>query len=428
MCLKGFCFQAGDGARRLLSACLLLAVAASAQGAKENANLPTASEIDAVMQSLSAITGFQIRKQLPFQLVTRDEVNKFLKDQIRHSVKPEELRAEETTLKKFGFVPPDFDLQKTTIELLTEQAAAFYDFHRKKLFISDWATQNMRETALVHELAHALADQNFPIQKFLGSGGGNDDSEQSLARESVVEGQASWLMIEYAVRQSGKTLKDPATAAEYLKDQPDTGDDNAWPVFSKAPLYIRRTLMFPYEDGERFQQAIFLKEGSAAFARVFDQPPASTAQVIHPDRYFAKVASTTPELPKPIRHAKAFVTGSVGELDQRILLEQYLDSGSAESLAPRLRGASYRIDENKRDRRQMLLYVSEWEDAAAAGLYFNAYQRVLRGKWKQLEVTSQDATQFSGKCEDGYFSVTLKGTKVFSEEGFAAPLTSGAGV
>ena len=76
----------------------------------------------------------------------------------------------------------------------------------------------------------------------------------------------------------------------------------------------------------------------------------------------------------------------------------------------------------------MLLYVSEWEDAAAAGLYFNAYQRVLRGKWKQLEVTSQDATQFSGKCEDGYFSVTLKGTKVFSEEGFAAPLTSGAGV
>jgi hypothetical protein len=312
------------------------------------------------------------------------------------------------------------------IDLLTEQAAAFYDFHRKKLFISDWATQNMRETALVHELAHALADQNFPIQKFLS--GDRDDSEQSLARESVVEGQASWLMIEYAVRQAGKTLKDPETANEYLKDQTDSGDDSAWPVFSKAPLYIRRTLMFPYEDGEKFQQAIFLKEGDAAFSRVFNQPPSSTAQIIHPDRYFAKVMSTSPQLPKPIRHAKAFVTGSVGELDQRILLEQYLDTGSASSLAPKLRGGTYRIDEAKRDRRQMLLYISEWEDAASAGQYFDAYRRILQGKWKRMEITSQNSTQFSGKCEDGYFSVTLKGTTVLSEEGFAAPVISGSGV
>jgi hypothetical protein len=181
----------------------------------------------------------------------------------------------------------------------------------------------------VHELAHALADQNFPIQKFLSEN--SEDSEQSLARETVVEGQASWLMIEYGARRSGRTLKDPETASDLLRDQPDNAtDDSAYPVFSKAPLYIRRTLMFPYEEGEKFQQAVFLKEGKGAFARLFDQPPVSTAQVIHPDRYFAKIASTTPELPKPIRHAKAFVGGSVGELDQRILLQQYIDTYSAD--------------------------------------------------------------------------------------------------
>ena len=248
----------------------------------------------------------------------------------------------------------------------------------------------------------------------------NDDSEQSLARETVVEGQASWLMIEYGAREAGRTLKDPQTASELLRDQSDS-DDSAYPVFSKAPLYIRRTLMFPYEEGEKFQQAVFLKEGKAAFSRLFDQPPVSTAQVLHPDRYFAKVASTTPELPKPIRHAKSFVGGSVGELDQRILLQQYLDAASAEALAPKLKGATYRIDEMKPDRRQMLIYVSEWEDEKSAAQYFEAYQRVLRGKWKQLEVTSQNPGLFSGKCEDGYFSVTLKGTRVLSSEGFAAP-------
>ena len=54
----------------------------------------------------------------------------------------------------------------------------------------------------MHELAHALADQNFPIQKFLSEN--SEDSEQSLARETVVEGQASWLMIEYGARRAGR--------------------------------------------------------------------------------------------------------------------------------------------------------------------------------------------------------------------------------
>ena len=52
--------------------------------------------------------------------------------------------------------------------------------------------KDRQSEALVHELGHALADQNFPIEKFLGKN--SEDSEESLARESVVEGQAEWLL------------------------------------------------------------------------------------------------------------------------------------------------------------------------------------------------------------------------------------------
>src|ERR1051326_8457709 len=154
---------------RLATAVLLVAVWPVPFAASQS-KVPTAEEIDSVLNELSKITGFRIRKQLPFALISRDQVNEYLKEQIKQSVKPDEIRAEEMTLKKFGFAPPDFDLKQTTIELLTEQAAAFYDFKRKKLFISDWATVNMRDVALIHELAHALADQNFPIRKFIGKG------------------------------------------------------------------------------------------------------------------------------------------------------------------------------------------------------------------------------------------------------------------
>jgi hypothetical protein len=380
--------------------------------------IPTAAEIDSVLRELSAVTGFRVRRQLPFELITRDEVNKYLKEQIRQSVKPDEIRAEEVTLKKFGFAPADFDLKQTTIDLLTEQAAAFYDFHRKKLFISDWATVNMRDAALIHELAHALADQNFPIQKYLSKA--NNDSEASLAREAVVEGQASWLMLEVTARRGGRSLADPDTARELMAVDSDASD-SSYPVFNEAPLYLRRTLLFPYDDGERFQQAIFLHDGKTAFTKVFRQAPASTAQIMHPDRYFSGDAPVSPDLPKPLKHARPFVEGQLGELETRILLEQYAGADLADALGPRLKGSDYRIDEVKPGRRMTLLYLSDWSDEDSAARYFDAYRKILRAKWKQIEVTAQDPARFSGKSEDGYFTLVRNGIRILSQEGFTDP-------
>jgi hypothetical protein len=228
-------------------------------------------------------------------------------------------------------------------------------------------------------------------------------------------------MIEFAARRAGKSLKDPETAREFLKDDDDDTGDKAYPVFSSAPLYIRRTLMFPYNEGERFQQAVFLHEGSKAFSQVFLNPPTTTAQILHPERYFDKVTETSPVLPKPAPHTKPFVQGSVGELDERILLRQYLNEDAAQSLGPKLKGGAYRIDESKPDHRMTFLYVSEWSDEAAAAEYFADYQKVLQGKWKQCEITSRDAMRVAGRSEDGYFSLTLVGAKVLSREGFAEP-------
>ena len=54
------------------------------------AKVPTAGEIDSVLKELSSITGFRIRRQLPFALISREQVNEYLKEQIRQTVKPDE--------------------------------------------------------------------------------------------------------------------------------------------------------------------------------------------------------------------------------------------------------------------------------------------------------------------------------------------------
>ncbi len=326
------------------------------------------------------------------------------------------MRIEALSLKKFGFVPQDFDLEKTEVDLLTEQAAAFYDYHKKKLYITDSAPKDMREEALIHELAHALADQNFHLERFIRKG--SDDDDMSMAREAVMEGQATWLMSETVERREGQTLKGSPEAVELMSKAMDSGGKE-YPVFDSSPLYLRRTLVFPYTQGLLFQNALVEKLGQAAFAEVFRHPPVSTQQILHPEKYFAHEIPTHPALPRLSagKGYKKLAVGTMGELDHALLIEQFLDAHKAGEIAPHWRGGEYALEEKKSEKRVVLEYAAEWEDAAWARQYFDAYQNVLRKKWQKIEVQTLNDSTFAGRGDDGYFVVRLEGTIVRSLEG-----------
>jgi len=374
--------------------------------------LPTHDEVQQTLGELSAITGFPIKHPVAFESITRDQINQYLQERIKEVTKPEEIRAEEVTLKKFGFVPANFDLRQNTIDLLTEQAAAFYDFHRKKLFISDWAQTSMRDVALIHELAHALADQSFSLEKFTKKV--EQDSEKSLARQAVVEGQAMWLTNAVIARRSEKSPGNNETS--------DTEPEGKFPVFDQQPLYVRENLIFPYNAGVHFQDVVFEKRHKDAFAQVFRDPPVSSQQVLHPAKYFDHVAPVLPPLPKDPKGMKRFAEGVMGELDHSILLRQYADVADADEIAPKLTGSQYRLFENKKNKRVELVYAAGWADEETARRYFHLYRKVLKGKWKKLRVTSESDSDLCGEGDDGYFRVALRGSVVRSEEGFPSPI------
>ncbi len=370
---------------------------------------PPAAEVDRILGELSDMTGFPVRKRVESEVITKANVNEFLKQRMKEAVKPKELRAEELTLKAFGLVPRDFNLGASTVELLTEQAAAYYDFQRKKLFLTDWGSSSMGEAALVHELAHALADQSFNLGRFLKR---SESDEGAAALSAVMEGQATWLMTEYGLKKNGQSL---ATSGEMLRGGgPASG---SFPVFDNSPLYLRETLVFPYTAGLRFQHAVYERMGKAAFREVFTNPPVSTQQILHPEKYFARVKPTEPALPKhPLpRGLKTLVEGMVGEFDHSILLEQYAGRAESEAIAPRWRGGRFKLSE--KGSQIVLLYASEWENADAARKYFEAYRKVLSGKWKSMTVVSGTPDSIRGRGDSGDFVVAVTGTIVTSVEG-----------
>ncbi len=369
------------------------------------AQVPERAIVDRTIHELALLTGFPVKRPVSFQVLSRAEVNRFLDERLKEAIKPEEIRAEELTLKKLGFVPPDFDLRKTTIALLTEQTAAFYDYHRKRLFLTDWTSARLREAATIHELAHALADQSYPLERFAKHA--EHDSEQAAARQAVVEGQANWLM-----RELLKQHPEPGAVPE---SEPDSE------IFDKAPLYLRETLVFPYNQGQIFQQAVYAKFGKEAFRRVFEQPPVSTQQILHPELYFAGVSPARVTLPK-LPGMRQLVRGPLGELEHSILLRQYTTDQDSSEVSPHLRGAMYELWEKRKTDRVSLVYRSIWENKEWATRFFQCYKQVLQRKWKRVTVTLDDGTNFRGESEDGYFSVELSGAVITSSEGLSSSL------
>ena len=402
----------------LLRGIFLTCVLAGPLAAQEAASAALCSQIAPLAHQLTEISGMPLRHPVPCDFITKDKIKDFLNKRIKDVAKPEDLRAEELTLKKFGLVPQDFDLARNTVDLLTEQAAAFYDYDKKKLFITDTTGSDSQEPVLAHEIAHALADQSYNLSKFIKAGRNSDDG--ATARLAVMEGQATWLMSEMMARKVGQSLKDSPGMLAMMSGAAD-GSAGQYPVFDQSPLYLRLTLVFPYTKGMLFQHAIYERHGKTAFGEVFEKPPLSTQQILHPAKYFEGVKPTRPELPKANlgKGYKSLVGGTLGELEHAVMLEQYSGKERAAQLAPHWKGCTFELLENKKEDRVVLLYAVDWDTEEAASQFFNAYQTLLAKKWKKLSIAGQSGDTVTGTGDDGRFELHLTGTKVTSVEGLA---------
>jgi hypothetical protein len=386
----------------------------------QTASDPAFAQIDGIVRTLSGITGLAEEHPVPYGRMTKRQLRQFLNKRIKKTIKPEEIRADELSLKMFGLVPQDFDLKKSTIDLLTEQAAAFYDYDEKKLFLLEGSSLAAETTTLAHELSHALADQHFDLDHFMEDTPANDD--ENLAHTAVVEGQASWLMIAYELKESGQK---PAPTVEMLKTVGDSSEESMadYPVLKGSPLYIQQSLLFPYAEGTLFFDAVYRKMGKASFSAVFTDAPVDSAQVIHPERYFRHEKAATPEVPRAAlkSEGKEVSEGSVGEFDHRILIRQYLGETKARQLAPHLRGGQFRVVTSGKAHKPVLEYASQWDSEEQASNFFAVYRKILQAKWKRCDITIDSPLAIAGTGDNGYFVTRLAGSTVSSVEGLSDP-------
>ncbi|WP_436923161.1 Hvo_1808 family surface protein [Halosimplex amylolyticum] len=127
----------------------------------------------------------------------------------------------------------------------------------------------MNEVTLSQELFHALQDQQFNLSSF-----NQTTRELHNARDGIIEGDGNLV----------DTLYQERCEAEWNCLMPQTQDGGGdLPQDFHWGMYF--VTFQPYSDGPKFVDQIYRADGWDGVNAVYENPPASTEQVISPEKY-----------------------------------------------------------------------------------------------------------------------------------------------
>ena len=414
------------GVALVLAFALLSSTGAVArQGAASIKKPDTPSTINAtddVLKTVSRMRELEIKEPVKSAFKTRDEIEQSVMRDLDESTPPAEFAASQKTLVRLGLVPKDFQLRDYVVKLLREQVAGFYEPKTKEFYLAAWLPIGEQKKVMAHELVHALQDQHFNLRRFEKWPKGDADAE--LAAHALVEGEATLVMIIYDIEESGLrgfdiTRLGPLT--ERLLDNDSEPSDPNYPVLSAAPRVLRENLQFPYIYGAGFTQAV-LKNGSwAGLNSAYTTLPASSEQIMHPQKYFAHempVKIETPDLAslfgKGWTRADADVNGEFGYF---VILSEFLPKFAARTAAAGWGGDRYDFYENKASGANALVQYTTWDTPADAKEFFAAYSERTEQRYKLKHEADNAVVRRVYETDEGLASIELRDKDVVMIEG-----------
>ncbi len=378
---------------------------------------------DEVLNQMSEITGLKLRTPLKKSLRSREEIRAFVIKQMNEEKNPAERYADARTAEVFGLIPKGFDLDSFMVDVLTEQVEGLYDPKMREFYIADWSPAADQRMVMAHELTHALEDQHFQIEAWLKAARPNEDAE--LARDAVLEGSAMAAMIDYLMLGTGRSLKDlPDFDPSML-----IGDLGSTPALQKAPPFLKDALIFPYLGGLNFTAAVLKNTGWAGLPALFDQPPVSTQQILHPALYRSGKTPSSVSLPRLEKlfgnHWSKLDENALGEFGWKEVLKQFLGDDRGKTLAAAWDGDRYAVFEHKETKKLILVTRLHLNSEEHAARFFGQYSEALEKKYSERAHLFRRPNFFSFDTPDGGVFLDCFADECVTLEGATRPLFDG---
>lgn len=336
-------------------------------------------EYDRISEEVAQIRELELLEPLDIEMHSREELQAFLLQSLESYTEEDRLQ-DQRVLLILGLIEEGDDPAEIQNDLLSEQIAGYYDPETGQMVVvqgadADGLSAN-DEITFAHETVHALQDQHFDLMAVQGDIESMTDDEY-LAMNGLIEGDATLAQVLYMVEQPGLMDDAQAELGELDTSQLDS-----------APLYMSESLLFPYDAGGLFVMDIYQDGGWDAVNEMYENPPQTTEQILHPEAYRNGEAALEVTLVDPVGMLGAdWVTlddNSFGEFMTGVFLK---NSGAsdrdAENAAEGWGGDAYYVVGN--DDETALVWSSAWDSEEDADEFM---ETLLQAEMDRLEGTA----------------------------------------
>ena len=349
-----------------------------------------------VEANVTAIRGLAKLEELEPTLLSRTELRHRLTDQYLYT--EEDARRDTLALSAFDFVPQNFDLYGLQRRYLGESILGFYDPATAEFVVvsNDDSIDALEKWTYAHEFMHALQDQHFHLELITDSDFG---LEENLAIRALAEGEAELLQSVYV--EQGYFTDNELIEIINLSSRSYRQNADYLP-----PVLINRGI-FPYLQGAQFADYVYQREGWAGLNRVWQNPPQSTEQIIHPDRYYAGDMPdlvTLPVLTTTIGASWELINEAVfGEFMLREYLALHLPDWEVERAATGWGGDRYAVFHEPESEQLIMVLRSVWDSGADRGEFIQAYASFADLAYGQQRLRREDG----GTCWQTTYAICL---------------------
>jgi len=329
---------------------------------------PELAEIaEALLPDLAERSGLTLHEPVRLERRSRAELVEYLQAKLDEELPEDRAQAVVDAYALLGLVPADLDLRSVLLGLYTEQVAGFYEPDSTALFVMDDQARSDLEALLVHELVHAIQDQNADLAALTAPGVGSD---RASAAQAAIEGHATLVMLEYMTEQMMGMKLDLATLPDFAEQLRPALEmmRSQFPALAGAPMIIQESMLFPYLEGAAFVQALWT--GGERIAPFGEHLPLSSEQVM--DR---SVEDPPVEIALDVTGGTVVDEDVLGRLALGVLLAEHVGV-AGDGIADGWEGDRYALVELPDGSRALVWYVL-WEDGAVRDRFASTIGGVL---------------------------------------------------
>ena len=322
--------------------------------------------INQTHSNVNKVREISLDGQIATEFVERSELENITRGFFRRTAIRDQIFEAEQLYKTLDMMAENQDLEEILLAIQLQQVFALFDDVSDKLYVTSDATSigALQELGIAAAYMAGVQQQMFDVAAMRQSAR-EIDEDQFRAVSAMIVGDvaqvATGYIGSYFSREQVAELQEPIPDNKLLA----------------APDVVQKANRFQRREGVTFIAELFGEAGWEGVNAAYENPPLSTEQVLHPEKYLEGEephVTTMPNIAADMgRGWEQVSANTMGEFLLRTYLEEQLDNNQAEEAAAGWGGDRYSLLSGPEAARLLVMQI-RWDNIEDSKEFFDAYK------------------------------------------------------